>query len=237
MFDYTKAAFNKIVNDFKKIDFIRNVLTQGVYISYLIYAVCIQSGVLAVNIALLTLAVGYFIFFLYMKTRGVTKQIKITVKKIYKWCKRLIKLFNLGVLIYGLSITASHFTALSLILAALMIVGWVLEILFEVVFRFFVNKAKFIIEGMEADYKNITKPVKSVGNFFKKLTGKQIEEEPQPTENRIILDNLVAQERAKKENERVNKKSKFRLWMQDKLDIVQNKIKRERVPAPHRRRN
>ena len=240
MFDYTKAAFKKIIDDFKKIDFIRSILTQGIYIAYLIYVVCIQSGVLAVNIALLTLACAYFGFFLYMKTRGVKKQVKKVVQKVYKWSKRLIKLFNLGIMIYGLAITASHFTAVSLILAALMIVGWVLEILFEVVFRFFVNKAKFIMEGMEADYKNITKPVKTVGNFFKKLTGKQVEEEPEPTKNRVILDKMVAQERAQKENERVDKKSKISLWMQDKMSVFKRKkpvaneeeTSIEQIPAP-----
>ena len=240
MFDYTKAAFKKIVDDFKKIDFARSIITQGIYMAYLIYAICIQSGVLGVNIALLTLACAYFGFFLYMKTRGVQKQVKKLVQKIYKWCKRLIKLFNLGVMIYGLSITASHFTALSLILAALMIVGWVLEILFEVVFRFFVNKAKFIMEGMEADYKNLTKPVKTVGNFFKKLTGKKVEEEPEPTKNRIILDKMVAQERAQKENDRVDKRAKINLWMQDKLSVFKRKkpifqeeeTSVEQIPAP-----
>ena len=169
MFDYTKAAVKKIVDDFKRIDLIRCLLTQLLYIAYLIYVICIQSGTPILNIALLTLASAYFLFFLYVKMRSVKKELRKLVKKIYKWCKRLIKLVNLGIVIYGLSITASHFTAPSVILAALMIVGWVLEILFEVVFRFFIGKAKFILEGMEADYKNVTKPVKSVGNFFKKF--------------------------------------------------------------------
>lgn len=217
MFDYTKAAVKKIVDDFKRIDLIRCLLTQLLYIAYLIYVICIQSGTPILNIALLALASAYFLFFLYVKMRSVKKELRKLVKKIYKWCKRLIKLVNLGIVIYGLSITASHFTAPSVILAALMIVGWVLEILFEVVFRFFIGKAKFILEGMEADYKNVTKPVKSVGNFFKKLAGKKVEEEPAPSKNRIILDKIVAKERREKENERVEKRNNFHLWLQDKF--------------------
>ena len=240
MFDYTRAAFRKIVDDFKKIDFIRCVLTQGVYIAYLNYAVCIGAGLLAVNIALLTLATAYFAFFLYMKIYGVQKQIKARVKQVYKWSKRLIKLFNLGVMIYGLSVTANHFTSLSLILSSLMIVGWVLEILFDVVFKFFLNKAKLIMEGMEADYKNVTKPVTTVGNFFKKLSGKQVEPEPEPTKNRITLDKLVAQERAQKAEERTRSKAKFSLWLQDKFPVfhrkkdipVEKNTVLEQLPAP-----
>ena len=244
MLEYTKAAIKKTIEDFKKIDFARAVITQIIYIVYLIYAVCIQSGVLVANILLLTLACAYFAFFLYMKTRGVKKQVKKAVQKTYKWSKRLVKLFNLGVMLYGLSITASHFTALSLILAALMIVGWVLEILFEVVFHFLLKRAKFILAGMEADYEKLKKPVKTVGNFFKKLAGKEVEPEKEPSKDREILDEMVAKEKAKKEQEkaqqRVDKKAKFSLWMQDKLDIFKRKtapsqevdLVDEQIPAP-----
>ena len=227
MFDYTKAAFKKTVSDFKKIDLIRNISTQLIYIAYLIYVICIQSGNLIANVILLSLASAYFLFFLYMKIRGVKRNVKRTVKNVYKWSKQLVKLFNLGVMIYGLSITASHFTAPSLILAALMIVGWVLQILFEVVFQFFLKKAKFIMEGMEADYQKISKPVTSVGNFFKKVMGKEVKEEPTPSKDRVILEEMVSKEKAEKrrqkEEERIEKRSKLSLWWQDKTAVFKRK--------------
>ncbi len=236
MFDYTKAAWKKIIDDFKRVDFYRGVLTQCVYIAYLIYAICIGSGILGINIALLALSVAYFAFYVYMKTREVHKQVKKTVKKTYKWSKRGIKLVNLGITIYGLSITANHFTALSLILAALMIVGWVLEILFEVIFRYFLNKAKLMIAGLEADYKNITKPARTVGNFFKKVVGKKVEPEPEPTKERETLDKIVAENKREKENEKVEKRAKFSLWLQDKIPFLQRRKNLsydcEQTPAP-----
>lgn len=247
MLDYTKTAIRQTVDDFKKIDFIRNIATQAIYIVYLIYAICVQTGVLIANIILLTLACAYFVFFLYMKTRGVKKQLKRMVRDIYKWCRRLIKLFTLGVMIYGLSLTASHFTPLSLVLAALMIVGWVLQLVFEVVFKFFLGRAQFILEGMEADYEKLTKPVKTVGNFFKKLTGKEVEEEKAPSKNRLLLDKKIAQEKAKKtqekESARLDRKVKFDLWLQDKAQLFkglgkkkgkqdQEDIILDQIPAP-----
>ena len=92
---------------------------------------------------------------------------------------------------------------------------------------------------MEADYKNVTKPARSVGNFFKKLTGKKVEEEPAPSKNRVILDKLVAKERRKKENERVEKRSQFHLWLQDKLSffapknapIAEEDLNDEQIPV------
>ena len=97
MFDYTKAAFKKTVSDFKKIDLIRNISTQLIYIAYLIYVICIQSGNLIANVILLSLASAYFLFFLYMKIRGVKRNVKRTVKNVYKWSKQLVKLFNVKV--------------------------------------------------------------------------------------------------------------------------------------------
>ena len=39
MFDYTKAAFNKTLNEFKKFAYAFNVLVQMTYIGYLVYAI------------------------------------------------------------------------------------------------------------------------------------------------------------------------------------------------------
>ena len=63
----TRAAFAKILNDFKKI---RNSVTIGVHvmsIAYLIYALAIHTGFLAVNISLLALTSAYFVFFIIME--------------------------------------------------------------------------------------------------------------------------------------------------------------------------
>ena len=202
MFDYTKAAFKQTVEDFKKIDFIRNIATQSLYIAYLIYVLCTGVGLLVANILLLVLAVGYFGFFLFMTLKPPTKRVKEIVKTIFTRSRQLIKLYTLGVMVYGVWLTAEHVTPLSLILSSLMIVCWVLQILFEVVFKFFLNRANFIIEGMEADYENMTKPVRTVGNFFKKMTGQEVEEEKAPTKNRIILDQKVALAREERKRQK-----------------------------------
>ncbi len=223
MFDYTKAAFKKILDDFKRLDFLRNVLTQSVYIAYLIYAVCAQSGVLWVNIALLALSVAYFAFYLFIRAREVDASLKRTVKKSYKWSKRGVKLVNLGITIYTLTITVNHSTVFSVILTSLMIVGWVLEILFEAVYHFLIKKAKLVLAGLEADYKKVVQPAKTVGNFFKTLFGKQVEPEPEPTPERETLDKIVAEERQEKENQKAEKRAQFSLWLQDKLPFLHRK--------------
>ena len=217
MFDYTKAAFKQTVEDFKKIDFIRNIATQTLYIAYLIYAICVGLGLLVANILLLVLAVGYFAFFLFMTLKPPTKRVKNAVKTAFTRCRQLIKLYTLGVMVYGVWLTAEHVTPLGLILSALMIVCWVLQILFEVVFKFFLNRANFILEGMEADYENMTKPVRTVGNFFKKMTGKEVEEEKPLTKNRIILDQKVALAREERKRQKeAEAEARYERTMQEK---------------------
>ena len=175
MLDYTKMAIKQTITDLKRTDYIRNVATQVIYIIYLIYTLIAGAGYLAANIVLLVLSVSYTVFFLTMTSCGKTpegKNVKNAGTKIYVWAKRLIKLFTLGLTIYGICTAVEKVTPLSVILAALMIVGWILQIVFEVLIKILTNRVNFILEGLEADLDNMLKPVRSVGNFFKKVTGK-----------------------------------------------------------------
>ena len=56
MFIYSRAVFNKIIEDIKKFIFIFSLIMQTVYIGYLVYAIVIGAGILYVNITLLILA-------------------------------------------------------------------------------------------------------------------------------------------------------------------------------------
>lgn len=226
MLEYTKAALKKTVEDFKKLDYIRNICTQIVYLLYLIYAWIAGAGVLWANIVLLALAAAYFVFFLAV-TAGMpdgAKRVKKTVRDVFLICKQTVKLFTLGVMIYGIYATTTHITPLSVVLSAFMIVGWVLQIIFEVVFRFFLAKAHLIMAGLEADYEQVTKPVKTVGNFFKKLAGKEVEPEKEKSKHRVWLDKKVAESKAekkeRKEEEKRAKKDARRQKREDKNNTV-----------------
>ena len=69
MFDYTKAAFNTIVDDFKLIDFLFKIVFQFLYIAYLVYAIVVGAGFLWVNIAMFVLVVMYLPFEIYTRVR------------------------------------------------------------------------------------------------------------------------------------------------------------------------
>lgn len=214
MLDYTKMAIKQTITDLKRTDYIRNVATQVIYIIYLIYTLIAGAGYLAANIVLLVLSVSYTVFFLTITSCGKTpegKNVKNAGTKIYVWAKRLIKLFTLGLTIYGICTAVEKVTPLSVILAALMIVGWILQIVFEVLIKILTNRVNFILEGLEADLDNMLKPVRSVGNFFKKVTGKEVAPPKEPTKNQLKLKAKVeafrAEQKRKKEEERLRKEA------------------------------
>lgn len=214
MLDYTKMAIKQTISDLKKTDYIRNVATQIIYIIYLIYTLIVGTGILALNIVLLVISTSYFVFFLTMTSAGKTpegKNVKKTGTAVYVWTKRLIKLFTLGVAVYGICTAVERVSAVSVILAALMIVGWILQIIFEVLIKILTNRVNFILEGLEADLDNMLKPVRSVGNFFKKVTGKEVAPPKELTKNQLKLKEKVelyrAEQKKKKEEERLRREA------------------------------
>lgn len=209
MLDYTKMAIKQTISDLKRTDYIRNVATQIIYIIYLVYTLIAGAGYLALNVILLVISTSYFVFFLTMTSLGKTpegKTVKKTGTKVYVWCKRLIKLFTLGLTVYGICTAVERVSALSVILAALMIVGWCLQIIFEVLIKILTNRVNFILEGLEADLDNMLKPVRSVGNFFKKVTGKEVAPPKELTKNQLRLKEKVEAYRAEQKRKKAEEK-------------------------------
>lgn len=206
MFDYTKTAVNKIGDDFKKFFYRYQIVAQLVYIAYLIYALVQNKGAWYVNGLLLLLSAAYFVFFVVATRKEAKSVLKKRVKRVFTECKRLIKFYTLCVMLYGVWQTATDADPLSVVLSALMIVGWVLQILFEVILKFFLDKANFLLEAAKADAESIAKPVKNVGNFFKRVTGQEVEERKEPTKHRLLLNEMVEKYREKRKAEKEEKK-------------------------------
>ena len=206
MFDYTKAAVEKLVEDFKKVVYALTLGTQIAYVLYLCYALLAPSGNPIINGLLLVLSLSYLVFFLVMTEYGKTpdgKQTKRLVKKIYGICKKLIKLYTLGIAVYGLCMTANNVNPLSLILTVFMVVGFVLQIIFDTLLGIISKRVNLIIEAVIADKNNLVQPVKTVGNFFKKLTGQEIEPETEPSKNIAMLDQRIEKKKAQEKEEKL----------------------------------
>ena len=202
MLDYTKAAFGKIIDDFKKFIFIFSIVAQSISVIYLIYALCIQQGILAANIILLILSTAYLIFLSIQGLKSNNQQQKKLAKRIYKWGKLVTQLYTLVVALYALNVTVDNALSLSVLLTALQLISWVLQVLFEVISLILDKLAELVITAIKADVEQIKKPVTTVGNFFKKVVGKEVAEPEPPTKTRTFLDSLVAENKEKKAAEK-----------------------------------
>ena len=178
MFELTIAAFNKTIDDFKKITYWWSFVSQLFGIAYLTYACFAGQGYLLANILLLVFAVVFFAFFAYSTKFGKAPNGKATARKkldrILKLPRRLIKLITLAITIYGVFSITEKPDAISIILLALSLVGFILQIFFDTVV-FIIDKYKDMwITAIKTDTEKITKPITSTANFFKKLTGQEV---------------------------------------------------------------
>ena len=219
MFDYSKAAFKKILNDFLRIKRICDVITPLFSIAFLTYSVFAKTGIFIANCILLGLAVAYYVFHLIVTFRKTDKELKRGVKLTYKICVRAIKFFTIAVAVYGLWFAVDDADPLSMILNVLSLVGWILGVVMDIILYVVNRYADLIKEAVDADVENITKPFTAPRDFFKKITGKPVEEKD-VSKTRERLDTMVAE---RKEELKVLKAEQKEQKKQDKLDEKERK--------------
>ncbi len=202
MLDYTRAAGRKIWRDIKCISLGLNLTTLVFSIIYLLYVLVTGTGIFAVNLSLLILSFAYLGFFCFTLSYGTKKELDRKVKIAFRWSKRLIKLYNLGVVIYGFAAAKEH-TTVGVLLTVFLIVCWILDLIAEIASYVFNSWWKLMYAGLEADIEKVTTPVTATKNFFKKLTGQEVEEKPAPSKRRVFLDKMVEEERVEKQNKKL----------------------------------
>ena len=199
MFIYTRAYFKKLINDFKTAGYVFNVVTPLVYIVYLLYAIFTPVGYPWANIPLLAITVLYLVFYIAtydIKEKAVKETIK-RVKHIYKGIKLTISAMTLGITFYGIYTATTHTTALSVVLTCLMAIFWLAQVSIELIIYFLEYQTRLLMAAIEADKDAILKPFTAVGNFVKRVVGKEPEEPKAPNKILGVLSKTVEKIRNK----------------------------------------
>ncbi|MBQ8374874.1 MAG: hypothetical protein IJX98_04790 [Clostridia bacterium] len=230
MLENTKAAWTKTVNDFKRLIFIWTVATNAVYLAYLIFAIVAGNGNLVANILLAAASLAYLVFFLVITSFGKEPDGKKTLKKrgakIFSWAKKLIKIYQFGVMLYGFMSIDGSVSVFYILFMALMIGGFVFQLLFELLFAIVSRRFKLFMDGLEADLETVKKPVRDVGNFFKRIVGKQPDPAPTPNANQEMLHQMVENEkREKREREAAEREAKKQQRLAEQAAKKQKKNK------------
>ena len=198
MFKYTRAAVDIIINDIKKYC---NIFKYGsmiftfLYFGYVLYS---KSGNFIINIILVGLFSFYTVFD-FLTEKKDFKPFKKFIRRSYKGIKFLTKTFTLGVMIYSIYTATTSVSAISIILATLMIIMWVLQFLLEIVIEIFDDKKDLVVAGWNKDIENLKKPVTVVNNFIKKVKGEEVVSETNYSSKEIKI-----LEKKLKENQKVN---------------------------------
>lgn len=199
MFKYTREAINKIIDDFKLLSRIFKYTSQVVTVGYLTYSIIAKVGHFYANLILLVLFVGYTIFDFVVSDEN-NKFFKKVVKRTVNWLKISIRAFTLLVLIYSIYTATTNANAITIIMATLMIIVWVLQVLLELVITVVEDEKDLVVAGLKKDIDDIKKPVSDVGNFFRRVTGQEVyvQEENDPREIKILKKRM--EKRKQKQN-------------------------------------
>lgn len=209
MFRYTKASLELIMEDIRKYCTIFRYGSLSFTSIYFIYALIAKTGNFYANLVLATMFFAYTAFDLITRKRNV-KKVKKVVQRSYSVAKFSIRAFTLGAAIYGLYTATTNVSPISIMLTTLMIIMWVLQVLLELVNYIFEDKKELFLAGINKDLENLRKPVTDVGNFFKKVAGKEIPEPDPLTKEEQMLEKRVQLNNEKQEQEKLNKKEQKR---------------------------
>ncbi len=224
MLDYTKAAISKTLEDFKKIGYSFTVLFNIAYIGYLIYVLCANHTFFVTNIILLCISTAYLLFYLIITRFGKDldghKSEKKSVNNIVKWAKYGMKIYTLGTMLYSIATIQETVNGLQLILLTLQILCFILQILFTLVCYVIEKRLEMFKVALDMDWQEFKKPVTAVENFFKRVSGKEVEPKPAPTKTQIMLTERAQaskeQTKAKKAQDKTERKERKQQLREEK---------------------
>ena len=154
MLNYSTAAGKMILEDIKKWRNYFQIFFSLFTLAYLAYCLIRQVGIFYVNLALSVLYVAYTVFQLFTYKKE-NKTVKKRVARTYKWVRLLLKTLTLASTLYGIYIASTAVDGISLILATLTIIMWVLQVLLEIMTIVIEPKIRLFSAGVMEDIRPV----------------------------------------------------------------------------------
>lgn len=256
MLDYTRAIINKTVKDVETAFTVFHFGTQILYIAYLAYLIFTKNKIWYLHLALLLISAAFLAYDI-IATKNITelkkekisifkkrkhkarisqaKQQKARIQKIKFYLSHSIKLFVLASAFYPIIVMPDTVHPLSIMCTTVMVLLWILLVVFEVLKIMLEGRVDLFTEALQADVEFVTKPLSLVKDTFKKIMRKEVEEKPEPTQDRLYLDKLVASARdeksAKKAEAKATKSEKLSSWLDGHLSKLTAKRAANEQPA------
>lgn len=170
MFINTRAVGTKIVGELRFFGDLYSLLIQFLYSAFLIYTLSTAKGSFIVNVVLLvvTLSFSAFLLFSIASREYLPRKKAIIIKHVYRISLLCFRAIALYITIYGITIALAEVNTVTMLLAAFMLIGWVLGVLFEIV-RFILERYTALITTA------IIKDTDPVVKLYNKITFKKSE--------------------------------------------------------------
>lgn len=215
MFERTKAAFNKTVRDIKKLIFVFTLSGLIVNVAYLVYALIAPSGNAIANWVLLGTTLAYLLFYLITTGFGReldgNKSLKKGGKILFKWLKRLVKVYTLAIAVYGICIGNEKINALFILLIGGQALAVVFGLVFDLLALVIERRAQLFIDGFMADIEPVLKIKRGMENVSRFFHREPKIPDPTPNENQLYLEQLAAEDAAVKARQERVSHAKLRL--------------------------
>ena len=205
MFERTAAAFKKTVHDIKKLIFVFTIIGLLVNVASLVYSIIKKEGNSIVDWVLLSITLAYALFYLITTSFGKEldgkKSLKKIGKRIFKWMKRLVKVYTIAVAIYGLFAGSDILSPLFILLTVGQILAVVLGLVFDLVVIIIERRAQLFIDGFMADIEPVLKIKRGMDNVSRFFHREPKIQDPTPNENQRLLEELAQKDAEEKARE------------------------------------
>lgn len=146
MFKYTISAINNSLDIVKKLIYILQILIQVSYIGFLAYKIIFDNTYFVINIILTVISFVYLIIFIFTSNEFYTeedKQRRKIIKYVFKIIKYIINIYLIVITTNSLIINQGS-EPVNIILLIMMILGLIVNIIFDIVLEIINKQAKNI---------------------------------------------------------------------------------------------
>lgn len=165
MFKNTTASIDAIIRDVKTVALLVTVISNLICIGYFTYASIVGTGFMAINIATVVISLAYIIIYAvtYSK-KGTEKKVHSVAAKINSGAKLVFRTITLVATIYGIIIAGSNSNGITIILATLSILMWIVSFVVEVLKYYVEIRFNQLKESLKKDLMAPVNTVKAIGN-------------------------------------------------------------------------
>lgn len=171
MFSHTRAVFATTIEELKKLGYTFLLITQSLYIIFLIASISFGFGILAINILLLIASIIHLTLCIVSNKIDFENEEKIVTseKKAYKYVKLGSQVFKIFSMLYGFFIASEQGGFLAIAYILITALFCVFQILIECITPIIKRKVELFVDAVKYDLEGVIKTV----DFFNDLRGEK----------------------------------------------------------------